>query len=162
MSLKNKNLLSIALILMLIATVGLAYAYWDDLSKDSGSTLEIGVGTTLRIEDVVSSDGDIRLIPIGAVLGTNEVEQIVKDYDVVLSKVLQEPLYLNAEVSNIQIGNKKYDGLVNIEITKPETIYDRGKVSLIISMNNLDIDYSEIYNKDITYSLELSVLNDSN
>lgn len=162
MSLKNKNLLSIALILMLIATVGLAYAYWDDLSKDSGSTLEIGVGTTLRIEDVVSSDGDIRLIPIGAVLGTNEVEQIVKDYDVVLSKVLQEPLYLNAEVSNIQIGNKKYDGLVNIEITKPETIYDRGKVSLIISMNNLNIDYSEIYNKDITYSLELSVLNDSN
>lgn len=161
MSLKNKNLLSLALILMLIATLGLAYAYWDDLSKDSGSTLEIGVGTTLTIEDVVSSNGDIKLIPVGAILGTNEVEQIVKEYNVVLSKKSQKPLYLNAEVSNILIGNKKYDGLVNIEITKNDTIYDRGKVSLVISMNNLEIDYSEIYNKDITYSLELSVLNDS-
>lgn len=160
MKLRTKNLLSVALIIMLIAITGLTYAYWDGLSNDAGSTIEIGVGSKITVEEKVYSE-DGNLIPVGAILGTNEIEQVVKEYDVVLSKTSKEPLYLNVTVSNIQIGNKEYDGLVNVDVDYNPTISAQEKVILTITMNNLNIDYSNIYGKEITYSVEFSVMNNN-
>ncbi|MCK9471404.1 MAG: hypothetical protein WC006_06065 [Bacilli bacterium] len=160
MKLRTKNLLSVALIIMLIAITGLTYAYWDGLSNDAGSTIEIGVGSKITVEEKVYSE-DGNLIPVGAILGTNEIEQVVKEYDVVLSKTSKEPLYLNVTVSNIQIGNKEYDGLVNVDVDYNPTISAQEKVILTITMNNLNIDYSDIYGKEITYSVEFSVMNNN-
>jgi len=145
---------------MLIAITGLTYAYWDGLSNDAGSTIEIGVGSKITVEEKVYSE-DGNLIPVGAILGTNEIEQVVKEYDVVLSKTSKEPLYLNVTVSNIQIGNKEYDGLVNVDVDYNPTISAQEKVILTITMNNLNIDYSDIYGKEITYSVEFSVMNNN-
>jgi len=160
LKLRTKNLLSVALIIMLIAITGLTYAYWDGLSNDAGSTIEIGVGSKITVEEKVYSE-DGNLIPVGAILGTNEIEQVVKEYDVVLSKTSKEPLYLNVTVSNIQIGNKEYDGLVNVDVDYNPTISAQEKVILTITMNNLNIDYSDIYGKEITYSVEFSVMNNN-
>lgn len=160
MKVRTKNLLLIVFVLMLIATTGITFAYWDDLNSKDSSVLEIGVGTKVLIHDVFNSD-DKMLVPLGALMGINDVDKIVKEYEVELTKVSQEPLYLSVEVSNFKIGNIEYDGLVNINIIHDGIITDKEKVTLEFTMNNLDMDYSQIYNKEITFSVEFSVQSNS-
>ena len=160
MKVRTKNLLLIVFVLMLIATTGITFAYWDNLNSKDSSVLEIGEGTKVLIHDVFDSDGKM-LVPLGALMGINDVDKIVKEYEVELTKVSQEPLYLSVKVSNFKIGNIEYDGLVNINIIHDGIITDKEKVTLEFTMNNLDMDYSQIYNKEITFSVEFSVQSNS-
>lgn len=155
MSLKSKNLFSFLFILLLLSTIGLTYAYWDSLKEDSGSTVNIGVGTNIVIEEILSAEK--KLIPIGAILGSNETHQIKKEYNVVLSKTFNESLYLNVNVGTILIGGSEYEGLINIDLYYNPNIVKEERVVILITINDIDIDYSIIYNKKITFSINFTV-----
>jgi hypothetical protein len=143
------------LILLVLATIGLTFAYWDELADDSNGTIEVGVGTQIIIEEDLSTEAN--LIPIGAIKGSNETDQILKEYNVVLSKKFNKPLYLVVEVEKVLIGDKEIFGLVNMDLEYNPYILNEVKVLLSITMNNLDMDYKDIYNQKITYSLKFSV-----
>lgn len=154
---KNKNLLSILFVILMIALTGVTFAYWDSLSDIDGVNLQISNGAKLTIKDSVNSDDGKSLIPIGAILGENDVDIITKVYNLSLNKNVVSPLKLKVDISDVKVGGQHYEGLVNFEIIKSEYFDVDIPVIVKISLANIDINYQEIYNKKITYTITFSL-----
>lgn len=87
--LSYKNLISCAVIVLLLATISLTVAFWDNLTAKDDSKIEVGVGTVVTINEVLAGS-EKKLIPLGAILGKNDTWEITKEFDVILSKSLSE------------------------------------------------------------------------
>ncbi len=158
--LSYKNLISCAVIVLLLATISLTVAFWDNLTAKDDSKIEVGVGTVVTVNEVLAGS-EKKLIPLGAILGKNDTREITKEFDVILSKSLSEAMYLDVKVDEIFIGEEEYDGLINVEIVSNPKIISEEKVKLIFTMNNFDFDYSKVQNQKIRYSVHFSVTNDN-
>jgi len=158
--LSYKNLISCAVIVLLLATISLTVAFWDNLTAKDDSKIEVGVGTVVTVNEVLAGS-EKKLIPLGAILGKNDTWEITKEFDVILSKSLSEAMYLDVKVDKIFIGEEEYDGLINVEIVSNPKIISEEKVKLIFTMNNFDFDYSKVQNQKIRYSVHFSVTNDN-
>ncbi|HHW99875.1 MAG TPA: hypothetical protein GX740_01045 [Acholeplasmataceae bacterium] len=158
--LSYKNLISCAVIVLLLATISLTVAFWDNLTAKDDSKIEVGVGTVVTVNEVLAGS-EKKLIPLGAILGKNDTWEITKEFDVILSKSLSEAMYLDVKVDEIFIGEEEYDGLINVEIVSNPKIISEEKVKLIFTMNNFDFDYSKVQNQKIRYSVHFSVTNDN-
>lgn len=158
--LSYKNLISCAVIVLLLATISLTVAFWDNLTAKDDSKIEVGVGTVVTVNEVLAGS-EKKLIPLGAILGKNDTWEITKEFDVILSKSLSEAMYLDVKVYEIFIGEEEYDGLINVEIVSNPKIISEEKVKLIFTMNNFDFDYSKVQNQKIRYSVHFSVTNDN-
>lgn len=158
--LSYKNLISCAVIVLLLATISLTVAFWDNLPAKDDSKIEVGVGTVVTVNEVLAGS-EKKLIPLGAILGKNDTWEITKEFDVILSKSLSEAMYLDVKVDEIFIGEEEYDGLINVEIVSNLKIISEEKVKLIFTMNNFDFDYSKVQNQKIRYSVHFSVTNDN-
>ena len=158
--LSYKNLISCAVIVLLLATISLTVAFWDNLTAKDDSKIEVGVGTVVTVNEVLAGS-EKKLILLGAILGKNDTREITKEFDVILSKSLSEAMYLDVKVDEIFIGEEEYDGLINVEIVSNPKIISEEKVKLIFTMNNFDFDYSKVQNQKIRYSVHFSVTNDN-
>jgi hypothetical protein len=156
-----KKIFAVILLAILMAGSSMAYAWWDQLSQDQTETLQIGEGVTLTVNAVATAPADKVLVPVGAILKTNDVNQIDLTYNVKLDQSITNDLDLSVVASNIQIGGlATYADLVNISISQSSaTVNDVDvliTVSVSISMPETQTIYDEIKNSPITFDLTIS------
>jgi hypothetical protein len=163
---KRRRLFRTALVIaLLLALVGLTistYAYWDNLQQTTNETITIGVGETVTVSPrVVVPEGKI-LVPVGALLGYNDVDSIDIKYTVSLSKPLSEAIKLTVEATGIAIaGNTYYSKYVNVTINNPKASggfnsESSAEVIVTVTLNDDELtttDYEGIKSQAITFNL---------
>ena len=150
----------LAIVLVALLALGgtvSAYAWWDTLQETQNETLTVGEGTDLVVNVTASAPSGKVLIPAGQVLGVNDVNEIVLQYNVNLTKELQSDLTLAVTASNVLIGGDATNaGLVNIAITPNQNI-NSSTVSVTVTVTLTEPTTAEIYNAiindDITFDL---------
>ena len=161
MNKKSNILLSIALIITLISITSISFAYWDNLSKAKNYQVTMGEGARVLTEAVATAPEGKRLVPRGCSVGIDEVDKVTLEYNVRLSKKILGPgLKLLVSASNITVGDFEHPELVDIIFTYPDEINNENvKVFVEVALKNDETqDYSEIYNKEIKFTLEFEAL----
>lgn len=164
---KSKLYISIFTILIaLSAIVQISYAFWDSLNTSSNEDVIIGEGMELAVTETVSVPEGKTLVPEGAILGINDINEIVLEYNCVLNKESVEPLTLFVTYENVKIGGSSdYSDLVNINLSKAYAITGEvTKVIVTITLNE-PIDeniYHAIKNQTINFDLNFSVERQTN
>lgn len=137
MIMKRRNLLSIALVLLLLAVTALTFAYWDELTGNKDGTINIGEGKRIEITETLEAPERKKLIPTGKIKGVNDVYKIEVKYNVSVTEVLTG-FKLNVEVTekhdllnaDVIIGEFSEEGVAEVTITftlnepKDKTAYD--------------------------------------
>ena len=155
----------LAVVLVVLFTIGgtaSAFAWWDNLEQTKTETITIGAGETLEVEAVLVYDDTKNLIPAGAVLKVNDVNEVVLTYNVKLDQAAVNDLNLGVSVSDVKVGGVTYTGsLVNIVVSNPVenttvAVNDTAvvvTVTVTLAPDAESNDYSTIINKDISFVL---------
>ncbi len=120
---KKKNLLSIALVLLLVAISTLTIAFWDQLTGSKSNTITVGVGKSVTITETVNPNtaGQV-LIPEGALQGEKDVYFIKYSYVVEVNEDLAEGALTGysfvVELSDLEDSS----GLVNVVVEGSPTV----------------------------------------
>ena len=153
-----------AIILVVFITVT-TYSYWDNLTNsDSDKTINLGFGIDLVIEkiELLPSDGKT-LIPRGAQKGINDVDEIILEYKVKLSKEALSDLFLDINAKNIKIDNSiEYSYLVDIEIIKSQLHVNNDTVDVTVIISLIDPEdesvYQAIAGKAVNFELHFAAI----
>ena len=151
-----KKFLVAALLLLMVGSTSLAFAWWDSLeTTENEVTVGIGQGVTLQVN--LAPQATDKLVPVGAVSQPDQVDEIVLTYNVNLDRTIEEELDLEVEVKNIQIGNSSDNaGLVNVAIGNPGSIEnDPVTVTLTVTlgMPGSQAIYEAIKTQNITFDV---------
>lgn len=133
---RNKIILIIFLILVLLSITVTSFAYWERLPIKDDVSVAIGLDRNIEIENVVNFPEQKKLIPLGAVKGQNDVDSIVLIFNVYLDFVPVIDLKLSVIATNILIDNKQISNdIFKIDIISPELINNnKSEVKIIISL----------------------------
>ena len=155
---KKRTLFILALLILLLGSTVVAYAYWDNLQKIENETITLGSGTSLTVTaDVIAPVGKV-LVPSGVVLKPNDVTSIVLTYQVKLDQTVVSALDLTIAASNIQInGDSTNAGLVTVSISPTNTTVNSSDVEITITVTISEPSTKAIYdvikNQPITFDL---------
>jgi hypothetical protein len=160
----KKILLSLFLLVAVsVFTVG-SYAFWDNLSStESDNNISLGENATLvATKDItVITPAGKTLVPDGAVMGINDIQELTEEYIVTLSKTPLIDYRLKVSVYNVLIGGDiDIHDLINIDIEYEDNKFDGTKinVTLKVSIRKLELGegnlYQDIKGKDISFQVE--------
>jgi len=163
---KRRNLLSIALLLLLVAVTTLTFAYWDQLTANDDKDIEIGEGQTIVVNGVV--DSELKLIPTTAVLDPlTDVYEITVTYTITLNKVNASDKVKVTLTSLTVDEDTEHAGLVNVLFGEEEVVEDEfveltaaQPLTLVVTFTlnepANEEDYNAVANKEIAYSIEFT------
>lgn len=101
----------------LVFTSTAAFAYWQDVSKFSNVVIEFDEENAELVVEELHDSFVGMLVPEGYVYVQGEVDQVVFEYNVSVSKTLVQSMNLIIEAVDIQIGGlEEYEHLVDIQI----------------------------------------------
>lgn len=147
----------LVLLFILGGTVG-AYAWWDSRTRDEEETINIGHGVTLEVEAVAEAPEGKFLIPVGAIVKSDDVTEVVLTYNVAFNYALAEDLYLVVTHKDVEIdGDDSLAHLVNIDIHQAEAMVNNVDVLVTVTVTLSEpadqAEYDAIANKPITFTL---------
>jgi len=154
----KKIITAILVIAILLGGTAMAFSYWDNLQTQDSQTISVGQGVTLTVTaDATAPEGSY-LVPVGAVLKTNDVNEIVLTYNVKLDQEAQSALDLTVTASNVLIGGLSDNAsLVNISIVQAASTVNNTDVLVTITVTltepATEAIYNAIINQDITFDL---------
>lgn len=146
---KRKNLLSIALVLLLVAITSLTFAYWDDLTGSKGGNVQVGEGKRITITDVVPTANQ-RLIPDGALKANeDDVYKISIQYKVEVTELVDNyELVVTATTTN---------GLVNVNVINPGFTKAKEQITVTLeftlTMPDDKAEYDSVAGKQVGYTV---------
>ena len=159
----SKRVVKFVFILFLLI-IGFAFTLtsfnmFNDEKVVSANQLNLNNKEEIVLNQLVTNDSSKRLVPVGTILGVDDINEVVMEYEVLVNK---NDVELIVQVDNVLIGNEdSYSHLINIEISQ-EHVDDKYLVKAIISLNMPanETEYNAIANKQITFSLVFSVRGD--
>ena len=159
----SKRVVKFVFILFLLI-IGFAFTLtsfnmFNDEKVVSANQLNLNNKEEIVLNQLVTNDSSKRLVPVGTILGVDDINEVVMEYEVLVNK---NDVELIVQVDNVLIGNEdSYSHLINIEISQ-EHLDDKYLVKAIISLNMPanETEYNAIANKQITFSLVFSVRGD--
>lgn len=119
----------------------------------SGSQIILEENQELVLNKKLTVDSNKRLVPIGAILGEGEVNEVKVSYFVEMPDI--ESIGLKIEIKNVLIGNDNtYSDLVNISIIQT-SVGKNANVEAIITLNMpaSEVEYRSLLNQPITFNL---------
>jgi len=158
----KKRILAVLLVVLLFTGTAVAFGYWDNLSQsETDITIGVGEGVTLSVtaQDGVPS-GNV-LVPAGALMKTNDVDEIVLTYNVKLDKAVVTAPTLTVTSSNVKInGSTTYSSLVDIDIVLGSSTVNDSDVLVTVTVTLLEpgdvTAYNAVINHNITFDLTFS------
>lgn len=149
-----KSLLSIALVLLLVAVTALTFAYWDQLTQEDNISINVGQGKRVTITETLQVDEDERLVPVGVVMGTNDVDSITVKYNVHITEFVDgydlditvTPIH-DLLVPVVTLG--EFDENNEAEVT----------ITFTLEMPNNEAEYNAVANKTLTYTVKFDYNN---
>lgn len=159
----KKLLISLVLIFFISISTMKAYAYYED-SKINYINEESP--QLLLNQKMVTEEGK-RLVPKGSILGVNDIEEVVFEYQV----FVQEGLELSVDESNLRFNGLEkvqaeglFNFTYNIELLEQDTLHtnlfegsEQGYfvlVTLTVSMNNPSVEqYQMVANTALTFDV---------
>lgn len=168
---KRKNILSIALVLLLIAITTLTFAYWDELFGEKENNFTIGEGKTITITETLNNSSGVTLIPSEALQGVNDVYEINFTYKVTVDQTLAANALNGYNFIVKLMSLSDTTGLVNLNVngttwtkdnvnaTVSTSAIAENIITIVVTLSNpADLtEYLEIRNKEITFALEVSL-----
>ncbi len=156
-----KRLMVVLILMLMVTSSTIAFAWWDNLSQSDNQTLLIGQGVTLEVEAVVTAPEGKVLVPKGIVMKVNDVDSIELTYNVKLDYEVIEDLDLSVIADEIMIGrSNEHSDLVNIEITlsQDQVNNENVLVTVLVTLNMpvSEEQYQEIINQAITFTLRFT------
>ncbi len=153
-----KRLMVVLILMLMVASSTIAFAWWDNLSQTDDQTLLIGQGVTLEVDTVVTVPEGKVLVPKGIVMKVGDVDLIELTYNVKLDYEVIENLDLSVTAKNILIGESdKNSDLVDIDIVLSQDQVNSEdvlvKVYISLNMPESEAQYKEIINQKITFTL---------
>ncbi len=153
-----KRLMVVLILMLMVASSTIAFAWWDNLSQTDDQTLLIGQGVTLEVDTVVTVPEGKVLVPKGIVTKVGDVDLIELTYNVKLDYEVIENLDLSVTAKNILIGESdKNSDLVDIDIVLSQDQVNSEdvlvKVYISLNMPESEAQYKEIINQKITFTL---------
>lgn len=148
-----KNLLSIALVLLLVAVTSLTFAYWDQLTADKDGEITLGVGKTITIENNQLPEGN--LVPHGSVTVNGDVNEIVVKYNVTASHYLSENTFTVEVTTNDPLLEAEVDTYGQFEsgdLAKEITI------RFTLTAPTDKAAYDALQEKELTYTVTFKYL----
>ena len=154
-----KRLMVVLILMLIVASSTIAFAWWDNLSQTDEQTLLIGQGVTLEVDAVVTAPEGKVLVPKGIVMKVGDVDLVELTYNVKLDYEVIEDLDLSVIAKNILIGDSdKNSDLDNIDIVlNQEQVNSEDvfvKVYISLDMPESEAQYNEIINQKITFTLD--------
>lgn len=163
-----KKVLILLVALLVMGGSNLAFAWWDNLSKTNLEADIVTIGESLDVVVLpvqVDPATEGNLIPSSAVLKTGDTYEVVMNYTVQLSALVEEALNLDVVVSDILVGGVANPfNLINIAVTNPGTIFNTEViVSLSVTIDDSALapaDYEAAYtalaNQTISFTIAFS------
>jgi hypothetical protein len=156
---KKLSILLIALVLM-ISVTGLTFAYWDKLSDSDDIDIALGESIVLSLEAGSNTADGKTLVPAGAMMGTNDTDNVVFNYTVNLSKTPAEAANLHVAVvpGSVKIGGSDvYASLVNIAINAPSTISTHADFTVTVTLTEPEDQtaYDAVAGKNVTFEIRV-------
>lgn len=153
-----KRLMVVLILMLMVASSTIAFAWWDNLSQTDDQTILIGQGVTLEVDTVVTVPEGKVLVPKGIVMKVGDVDLIELTYNVKLDYEVIENLDLSVIAKNILIGESdKNSDLVDIDIVLSQDQVNSEdvlvKVYISLDMPESEAQYKEIINQKITFTL---------
>ena len=150
------------LILLMVGSTTLAFAWWDSLQvQEENITIGIGEGVTLQVALDAETTGV--LVPAGVVLQPGQVSSYTLTYDIELDVPVDEALLLTVVESNVQVGGQASLGqFIGFDISLSSTTIQNDVVTAtiiitlelteaIVDAENLDLN--DFRNEDIVFDL---------
>ena len=154
-----KKFLVAALLLLMVGSTSLAFAWWDSLETQQ-ENITIGIGEGVIISHTLTQDTET-LVPSGVVMKTGDVTEIVVTFNVQLDRTdLVDPLNLAAVVSNVAVNGNATLGsnyIVTV-VSNPGTIQNAPvtvtvTVSLNMNSSTPSADVTAVKNQNITFDV---------
>lgn len=155
----NRVKKTILIIFLLFIVVGITlFSYLNMIGSKylSATELSLEENEIVEVKRTLSHDSSKRLVPKGAILSTDDIDQVVISYLVTLDE--SQDLALDVRVNNLLIGNSSdYNHLINIDIIQNNE-NNTYKVEAILTLNlpANESEYKAIVNQVITFSLVFS------
>ena len=157
-----KKFIVAALLLLMVGSTSLAFAWWDSLeTTENNVTIGIGEGVTLEVELDTQTDGV--LVPSGVVLQPNQVTSYVISYEVDLDTTVSEALLLSVLESNVAVGGESALGqYIGFDIVLSSSTIQNDTVTVTVTVTlelteaiviNDSLDISDFTNENITFDL---------
>ena len=154
-----KKFVIAALLLLMVGSTTLAFAWWDSLqTEENDITIGIGEGVTISVSLEEHITGN--LVPAGVVQKTGDVTEVVIDFEVSLSpSELVSALNLSAVASNIAIGGDtdlaQYVSVVRSGATtiQNDVVTVTFTVTLLMDENTPSAAVSRAQKSDITFDV---------
>lgn len=153
----RKRLLAGLLVVLLLGTSAIGFAYWDNLSSSQSGTITLGEGDTITVSE--SSAGSGTLIPSSITATGSEVTSIEFVYSVAVNQQAVDAgnTTLTVTESNVLIGGSStYASLVNFSVTGVSTL-STSAISVTVTVTLTEPSdvtaYNAIINQDITFDL---------
>ena len=161
MNIRKKALVGFLSVFVLLITL-VSFLNLSFLSAYSSNEIVIQAGASIEVENVVKADDNNKLVPLGAILGIDDVDKIEVTYEVKLNNT-DKDLKLNVTVDEILIGGEsEYAHLVNIKLVYDDNISSEvSYVNVVITLNmpSNKNEYLSIMNQQITYKLTFQAYN---
>jgi lipopolysaccharide export LptBFGC system permease protein LptF len=156
--------LSIAfLVLISVVTTVISFGLFEESYPQVFSTqINLEQENEIIVKEVLEQDSSKRLIPLGAIKGVNEVDEVNVNYDVSILGKHNNALKLVIEVENVLIdGDSVFSDLVNIEIVQSSESFDSPiKVTAVVTLSlpENETEFLAISNKPITFMLKFTAI----
>lgn len=160
---KRKLFLSIfTLVIAFVSTVGVTYAFWNTLQKETQEVITISEGDTLTLEEVLKPLGT--LIPEGHTPSVGEVNEVVLTYNLKVNQkaVEGDNVLLKVQVTDVLIGGvDTHIGLLNFVITGDNI--DIGITENLVTIKVTltepidETQYNEIINQEISFKVVFTI-----
>ena len=158
-----KKFVIAALLLLMVGSTTLAFAWWDSLQVDREDiVIGIGEGVTLQVSVDPAISGE--LVPAGVIAQPNQVTSVTLNYTVTLDREVSNPLTLEVEESNVRVGgNETLGQFIGFDISLSSPTVQLGSsvdVTIVVTLEltqavveaeNLDLD--NFRNQDIEFDL---------
>ena len=167
--------LVIALVMLMFVGTGTAFAYWDSgFEQMNSDVINIGVGATLEVEQTVTPPAGKFLVPLGAFMGTNDVNEVVFTYTINLNKAGRVAITAtDIKINNDFLNNELV--LIDMYVTAPGLtpvstltvdliqvapcceVYEAEVTVKVMLLEPIDeAQYLQVINQPITFVLEFS------
>ena len=163
-----KKILIAVLVIIVLGTSSVVYAWWDKLAVNrlESEIITIGQGLELQVDNVVINPAtDGYLIPASAILKTGDTYAIELDYTVRLDLAVSSALNLAVNVSNIEVGGVANPfNLIDVAVNNPGTIQNSDvTVTLTVTIDDSALqpaDYEAallaLENQTITFTVSFA------
>lgn len=150
---------TIFIVLLLVGAFLITLNSYNEFNNDknvSASQISLHENEEIVINRTLSHNSNKRLIPTGAVLGINDIDEVVFMYEVNINE--NDDLKLFVETQNVLIGNSsELSRFINfdIKINNENNCY-KVKVLLSLNMPANEVEYNSIINQQISFSIVFS------